>query len=115
MNLTYIKNGETLRLEESLCTGCGGCVDVCPHAVFSIEEGKALIRARGRCMECGACARNCPFGALSVQAGVGCAAAIIIGKIRGTAPVCGGEDSGDAGACCAPTGKRSRKAAGSCC
>jgi len=49
-------------------------------------------------MECGACARNCEFGALSVNAGVGCAAAVINGIIRGTEPDC---DCGkSAGSCC---------------
>jgi NAD-dependent dihydropyrimidine dehydrogenase PreA subunit len=93
MTLTYPKNGETLVLDTGSCIGCGACVDVCPHAVFRIEAGKAAIASRAACMECGACARNCPVGALSVEAGVGCAGAIILGKLRGTAPTCGG-DSG---------------------
>ena len=33
-------------------------------------------------MECGACALNCPQEAIEVNAGVGCAAAIIIGHSR---------------------------------
>ncbi|MCX7027170.1 MAG: mercury methylation ferredoxin HgcB [Spirochaetes bacterium] len=90
MTMTYLKNGETLKLNTETCIGCGVCVDVCPHAVFRIEAGKALIETRAACMECGACARNCPAGAISVKAGVGCAGAIIIGKLRGTAPDCGG-------------------------
>ena len=97
MTLTYMKNGETLSLDGETCIGCGACVDVCPHAVFRIELGKALIASRETCMECGACARNCPVGALVVKAGVGCAGAIIIGKLRGTAPDCGG------GSCCDST------------
>jgi hypothetical protein len=48
-------------------------------------------------MECGACARNCPARAITVSAGVGCAAAIIKGKLSGTAPSC---DCGSGGACC---------------
>jgi len=88
MPLTYLKNGETLSLDASRCTGCGSCIDICPHAVFVLEGGKASVAGRGRCMECGACARNCPAGALSVVAGVGCAAAIIVGKLRGRAPTC---------------------------
>lgn len=88
MELTYLKNGDTLSLNVSLCTGCGACVDVCPHAVLGLASGKAVIAERERCMECGACARNCPAGALSVTAGVGCAAAIIAGKLRGTGPSC---------------------------
>jgi ferredoxin len=99
MTLSYPKNGETLALEIEACIGCGACVDVCPHAVFRIEAGKAEIVSKSSCMECGACARNCPVGALKVEAGVGCAGAIIIGKLRGTAPSCGGDGCGG-GPCC---------------
>jgi NAD-dependent dihydropyrimidine dehydrogenase PreA subunit len=102
MTLTYPKNGETLALEEETCIGCGACVDVCPRAVFRLEEGKARIASKAACMECGACARNCPVGALSVVAGVGCASAIILGKLRGTAPTCGG------GECCGSSTKSNR-------
>lgn len=103
----YLKNGETLTLNADACVGCGACVEVCPHAVFALRAGKAEIVDRASCMECGACAKNCPTGALTVTAGVGCAAAIIIGKLRGTEPTCDcdcGSDSGDQkkkkGPCC---------------
>jgi NAD-dependent dihydropyrimidine dehydrogenase PreA subunit len=91
MTLTYLKNGETLALNVAACTGCGACVDVCPHAVFLVESGKASIKRRETCMECGACSRNCPAKAITVEAGVGCAGAIIIGKLSGTTPNCGGD------------------------
>ena len=103
MKLSYLKNGETLELEREACVGCAACVDVCPHAVFEMRGGKAEIRDRGACMECGACARNCPAAAISVDPGVGCAAAIIIGKLRGSAPSCGegaGCGGGKGGSCC---------------
>ena len=99
MTLTYPKNGGTLVLNAEACIGCGACVDVCPHAVFRIEAGKAAIASRATCMECGACARNCPAEALAVDAGVGCAGAIILGKLRGTSPTCGDD------ACCGPSTK----------
>jgi len=95
----YIGNGSSLAIGASDCTGCGACVEVCPHEVLAIHGGKAEILERGRCMECGACARNCPFGAISVAAGVGCAAAIINGKLKGTAPDCGC-GCGEGAACC---------------
>ena len=68
---------------------CPARVQVCPHAVFLLADRKAVITDRDRCMECGACALNCPRGAISVRAGVGCAAALIQGKLRGTEPSCG--------------------------
>lgn len=79
----------TLQYDSDKCTGCGMCLNVCPHGVFEKFEGKVRIADRDQCMECGACALNCPFGAIDVQEGVGCAAAIIIGFFKGTEPTCG--------------------------
>jgi NAD-dependent dihydropyrimidine dehydrogenase PreA subunit len=84
----YLRNGESLSICGDSCTGCGACVEVCPHGVLGIREGKAEALDRGLCMECGACALNCPVGAISVAAGVGCAAAIIRGKLTGATPSC---------------------------
>lgn len=96
MALRYLKNVVTLRLDPSRCTGCGMCVEVCPHGVFQMKNGKAMIVDRDACMECGACEKNCAFGAISVRAGVGCAAALIHGVIQGGEPTCGCSGSG----CC---------------
>jgi NAD-dependent dihydropyrimidine dehydrogenase PreA subunit len=85
----YLKNVVTLGLDEDKCIGCGMCEKVCPHAVFAMNERKALIVDRDACMECGACAQNCPVDAIEVMAGVGCAAAVIQGSIAGTEPACG--------------------------
>jgi NAD-dependent dihydropyrimidine dehydrogenase PreA subunit len=74
---SYLKNVGTLELDQAACTGCGRCVEVCPHQVFMLEEKRASITELDACMECGACARNCPVAAISVAAGVGCATGII--------------------------------------
>ncbi len=87
--LRYLTDVTTLALNEEKCMGCGRCLEVCPHEVFALEAGKAQIVDRDGCMECGACAKNCPHKAITVQAGVGCAAAIIKGALRGTEPDCG--------------------------
>jgi len=76
-NLVYLKDVVTLELDREKCIGCGMCLIVCPHAVFSMNNSHAVIEERDACMECGACAKNCPTEALIVQAGVGCAAAVI--------------------------------------
>jgi NAD-dependent dihydropyrimidine dehydrogenase PreA subunit len=87
--MKYLKNAATLTLDTHKCTGCGQCLDVCPHQVFQMHHRKAVIFDRDSCMECGACQTNCPWGAITVQAGVGCAYAILNGMIHGTAPSCG--------------------------
>ena len=97
--LQYIKGVSTLMLDKDKCNGCGMCVKVCPHAVYEIKDKKSCIMDKDDCMECGACARNCPEGAIGVNSGVGCAAGIINGLIRGTEPTCDcSDDSG--GSCC---------------
>ena len=121
MSLLYYTSAISLELDASRCTGCGRCVDVCPHDVFALVPSKpradgtlgalrtprrhAEIVHRERCMECGACALNCASEAIRAGAGVGCATAIINGMIRGTAPDCGcgGPEKGSCGrggGCC---------------
>ncbi len=84
----------TLTLDGTKCTGCGRCTEVCPHAVFVLQDRQARIQRPRECMECGACQRNCRYGAIRVATGVGCAAAMISGALRGTEASCGGPDSG---------------------
>jgi NAD-dependent dihydropyrimidine dehydrogenase PreA subunit len=91
MNNKYLKNVATLELTAEKCTGCGMCVNVCPHNVFELDEDMSKVRIvdRDSCMECSACMQNCPFSAIKVQTGVGCAAAVIRGLLTGKEPNCG--------------------------
>jgi ferredoxin len=97
MQLRYLRGVSTLALDRQKCNGCRTCLSVCPHEVLGFRQKRAWIRDIDGCMECGACARNCPEGALTVQAGVGCAAGIINGWLRGTEPTC---DCSGKAACC---------------
>lgn len=87
--MNYLPGVVTLSLDENKCTGCGRCTQVCPRAVFAINNGRAAIADRDACIECGACKKNCAFNAISVRAGVGCAAAILSSK------KCGSDDYSD--------------------
>ncbi len=95
---TYLKNVVTLKLDQQKCSGCKMCTIVCPHEVFVVKDRKAFINKKDSCMECGACEKNCPEGAISVRSGVGCAAGIINGILRGTEPSCDCDSS--KGKCC---------------
>jgi MinD superfamily P-loop ATPase len=94
--MEYLKNVSTINIKDENCTGCFMCIQVCPHNVIIKQNKKAFVNKRDACMECGACKMNCPENAIEVQTGVGCAAAIIIGYIKGTEPSCDCTDSG----CC---------------
>jgi NAD-dependent dihydropyrimidine dehydrogenase PreA subunit len=95
--MQYLKNVVTLEFDPELCTGCGRCIEVCPREVFE-KAGKTVeMRNRDRCIECGACMMNCAFGAVRVQAGVGCAAAVLNGMVRGGEPSC---DCASTDCCC---------------
>ena len=101
--MRYLESTVTLSFDPAACNGCRRCVQVCPHAVFAMdaESKRAQVVDRGACMECGACAKNCEVGAIHVRAGVGCAAAVISGKLSGTAPTCGcATGSSGATGCC---------------
>jgi NAD-dependent dihydropyrimidine dehydrogenase PreA subunit len=97
--LHYFTDVVTLKLDSTLCTGCGMCAIVCPHNVFKIENGKAIIKDIDSCMECGACSKNCRFGALSVRSGVGCAAGILNGILNNTEASCGCSQSKEKNCC----------------
>nr|MBC7245566.1 4Fe-4S binding protein [Chloroflexota bacterium] len=73
----------TLEYDVQLCIGCGLCSEVCPHGVFGLDSGVAVLLRADDCMECGACQLNCPTGAIKVDSGVGCAAAMIYAALKG--------------------------------
>ncbi len=87
-HLVYLKDVVTLEFHAEKCSGCGTCLEVCPHAVLARSNGQVRIVDRDACMECGACAKNCATEALIVRTGVGCAAAVINSALGRTSSSC---------------------------
>ena len=62
-----------IRVDESLCNGCGICGEVCPRHITEVvsRDGRKraiLVEERvGLCMHCGHCAAVCPKGAVTVD------------------------------------------------
>ncbi len=55
-----------IRVDPSLCTGCGQCVKVCPNSCFVSVDRISQV-SHMRCMECGHCLAACPAGAVTVE------------------------------------------------
>jgi NAD-dependent dihydropyrimidine dehydrogenase PreA subunit len=95
----YLSNVATLKYDPEKCTGCGVCVQVCPHQILARNNGNIIVKNSDACMECGACQKNCRFGAITVRSGVGCATAVINAALGRKSSSCccvieGDEDSG---------------------
>lgn len=54
-----------IKVLEDRCVGCGICVDACPFACITLEDGKARI-GEG-CTFCGACVEACPSDAIVIS------------------------------------------------
>jgi NAD-dependent dihydropyrimidine dehydrogenase PreA subunit len=58
---------DVVRIDESLCTGCGDCVPGCHEGALQIIDGKARLISDLMCDGLGACLGHCPTGALSIE------------------------------------------------
>lgn len=50
-------------VDQSLCVGCGACVDICPVSAVSINDGKVSVD-QDICVECCSCAATCMENAI---------------------------------------------------
>lgn len=55
-----------IRVIADKCTGCEGCVGVCPTSAIRVENGVAIID-RDACTLCGACVSACEFDAIVIE------------------------------------------------
>lgn len=55
---------KTSTVSESICVGCGACVDVCAYGAVKLDEDKNIsVVNEVLCRGCGNCASVCPSGA----------------------------------------------------
>ncbi|VFQ44703.1 nitroreductase family protein [Desulfoluna butyratoxydans] len=52
-------------IDESLCTGCGACVAICPHDTLTLVDDMARITGDDS-LSCGHCMAVCPTGAVTL-------------------------------------------------
>ena len=55
-----------IRIDESLCDGCGECVSACAEVAIAIVNGKARLVKEQYCDGFGDCIGDCPTGALKI-------------------------------------------------
>ncbi len=48
-----------IKIKADACTGCGGCIDLCPSIAINMVNNKAVIDA-DLCTECKMCVKVCP-------------------------------------------------------
>jgi ferredoxin len=51
-----------IRIDQDKCTGCGGCIDLCPVIAISMIDDRVLID-NNTCTECKICVKACPINA----------------------------------------------------
>lgn len=57
---------QLINIKDNECTGCGICVQVCPHRLISLEKDKAVVDDR-ECFLCGHCRAVCPTEAVEID------------------------------------------------
>jgi NAD-dependent dihydropyrimidine dehydrogenase PreA subunit len=56
-----------VRIDESLCNGCGQCVSACAEGAIQLIDGKARVVSDVYCDGLGACLGECPQGAITIE------------------------------------------------
>ena len=55
-------------IDESLCIGCGACVELCPKKILYIDKnsGKCKINDETKCDRLRGCVKICPVEAIKI-------------------------------------------------
>lgn len=54
------EEGPAAFIREELCSGCGRCVEACPHGACRLGENRKSVVDAELCRRCGSCAAVCP-------------------------------------------------------
>ncbi len=54
-------------IDETSCTACGKCVEICPTDVFDLASASAIIAHKEDCTSCMNCELYCPHDAIYVS------------------------------------------------
>ncbi len=54
-----------VKIDQSKCTGCAKCVDICPSTAIQVESEKASLT--GDCIDCYACVNECESQAIASE------------------------------------------------
>lgn len=56
-----------IKIDETLCNGCGNCVSGCHEGALQLIDGKAVMISDLYCDGLGACIGDCPVGAITLE------------------------------------------------
>jgi Pyruvate/2-oxoacid:ferredoxin oxidoreductase delta subunit len=56
-----------IKIDDSLCNGCGNCMIACSEGAIQMIDGKAHVVRDTFCDGLGACIGECPVGALTIE------------------------------------------------
>src|SRR5512137_451967 len=54
-----------IRIDDTICNGCGNCIPNCPEGALQIIDGKARLIGDLFCDGLGACIGECPLDAIA--------------------------------------------------
>jgi len=58
---------KVIKIDDTLCNGCGSCMIACSEGAIQIVDGKARVVSDTFCDGLGACIGECPVGALTIE------------------------------------------------
>lgn len=55
-----------ITIDETKCTVCGECVDMCPSEIYIVEGGRLVVGNSDDCSNCQSCISVCEPGAITI-------------------------------------------------